>query len=395
MSMAARNAFQLVDGLLDEGLDFVASYLEKSIKRTIIIVDHSGLIHYPHLPINAARIDNVFIQLPSSINSKNYFYRETDKCLFYPIECNGSISYIIIKNLPPQMLAPSLAILFEAKLAIKCYFSNLSKFEKNAETFSQKLSEYLFFSSHENITDILELSELNWHAQAPFYVSIMEFDEIASDIDWQKIASYYREYLKRLHPDVITLVGPNCLTAIIPTHNMGDKLEQDLDRASMIELKEALENICKLSFSQGIGQSHPLTELKKSFNEARFALTLPRLMGTNRFTQAFSDLGLAALVFSADIENLKRYCYKSLGKVLDYDQSNHSDLLASLRQLLDNNFNWKSTADRLFIHINTLYYRVNKIEQLLNIDLSAMNTRVNIYIAIKVWDTLKLNGFFD
>ncbi|WP_198142797.1 helix-turn-helix domain-containing protein [Syntrophomonas zehnderi] len=45
----------------------------------------------------------------------------------------------------------------------------------------------------------------------------------------------------------------------------------------------------------------------------------------------------------------------------------------------------------LFIHINTLYYRINKIEHLLELDLSRMDTRVNLYTAIKIWDMLKCN----
>ncbi|HPT69952.1 MAG TPA: helix-turn-helix domain-containing protein, partial [Syntrophomonas sp.] len=55
--------------------------------------------------------------------------------------------------------------------------------------------------------------------------------------------------------------------------------------------------------------------------------------------------------------------------------------------------NNKATADQLYIHVNTLYYRINKIEQILNIDLAKMNARVELYTAIKVWDTLQvLNG---
>jgi hypothetical protein len=395
MSMVVRNAFQLVDGLLDEGLDYVATYLEKSIKRSIIIADHQGQIHYPNLPINSARIDNVFIQLPSSINSKNYFYRETDKCLFYPIEWADSFAYIIIENLSFKMLAPSLAILCEAKLAIKYYFTNLSKSVKNTETFTKRLSEYLFFPNQQNITDIFTPSEMNCRADRLFYASIMEFDETTCATDWQKIASYSRELLKKSHPDVITLVGSNCLTAIIPARNMSDQPDQPLDCHRLIKLKETIEASFKLSISLGFGQSHSFTDIKKSYYEARIALTLPRLMGAKRFTQAFSDLGLAALVFSSDIETLKSYCQKCLGKVMDYDHSNHSDLMVSLRLLLDNNYNWKSTADQLFIHINTLYYRMNKIEQLLDINLSKMNSRVNVYVAIKVFDTLKMIGFLD
>ncbi len=395
MSIAARSAYQLIDGLLEEGLGYVASYLEKSIKRSIIIVDHNGLIHHPNLPINSAGIDNVFIQLPSHNNSPDYYYQETEKYLSYPVECNGKTAYIIVKNIPKKMLASTLTILIEAKLAIKCYFSNLTKLDKNTETFARKLGEYLFFPSNENIVDIIKFSDADLNVQATYYVAIIEVDEVRHDIDWQSICTYSRYYQQKNLFEFIPVAWSNCLISIISVRNMKDSLELDPDWPRILKHKESIESSFKLILSEGVGQAYPLTDIKKSFHEARIALTLPRLMGAKNFAQQFSELGIASLIFSQDSKLLKNFCYKTLGKMMDNDKSNHGELLSTLRQLLDNSFNWKFTADSLFIHINTLYYRVNKIENLLNLDLSKMETRVNLYMAIKIWDTLRLNNFID
>jgi DNA-binding PucR family transcriptional regulator len=69
--------------------------------------------------------------------------------------------------------------------------------------------------------------------------------------------------------------------------------------------------------------------------------------------------------------------------------------MPTLRMLLDNNFNTRATADNMFVHVNTVHYRIGKIEQLLDIDLSAMSTRVELYTAVKVWDTLEVNGLLE
>lgn len=42
MSLVLRDAYQLVDGVLDEGLPFVGSYLEKMVRRPIVITDNKG-----------------------------------------------------------------------------------------------------------------------------------------------------------------------------------------------------------------------------------------------------------------------------------------------------------------------------------------------------------------
>ena len=122
-------------------------------------------------------------------------------------------------------------------------------------------------------------------------------------------------------------------------------------------------------------------------------MTLPRLMEKMKFIQYFSELGIYSFVFSQSLEKIKSYCLKNLGQLIEQDNDTDCSLLPTIRTLLDSGFSMKSTADSLHIHVNTLYYRINKIEQLLGIDLSKMSTQVELYIAIKVWDTLKLNGF--
>jgi DNA-binding PucR family transcriptional regulator len=76
---------------------------------------------------------------------------------------------------------------------------------------------------------------------------------------------------------------------------------------------------------------------------------------------------------------------KNLGQLIKHDSD--CTLLSTVRTLLDSGFSMKTTADRLHIHVNTLYYRISKIEELLDIDLYIMNNQVDLYIAIKVWDT--------
>lgn len=126
--------------------------------------------------------------------------------------------------------------------------------------------------------------------------------------------------------------------------------------------------------------------MNSSFNEARVALTIPRLMGKKSFIQHFSDMGIYSFVFSQSPENIKAYCQKYLGQLIGENGDADSTLLPTLRTLLDTGFSMKTTAEILHIHVNTLYYRINKIKQLLNIDFSRMDNQVELYIAIKVWD---------
>ena len=65
-----------------------------------------------------------------------------------------------------------------------------------------------------------------------------------------------------------------------------------------------------------------------------------------------------------------------------YDKKNKTNYLETLREYLNCALNTTEAVDRLFIHRNTLYYRLKKIEELCEIDLTDMPTIVCLYFAI-------------
>lgn len=398
MSTVPAGPYQLLKGMLAKGLPFVASHLEARIKHPVIITDNVGQIHYPDMS-GRVSIDEQFVKLPPDLKENGYCYREENKTLYFQIGRNRIKACLVLENLPPNRVEQIILQLDDdVKLAIEYYFSNLQKIKEQNEKFEKDLAEYLFFKSNAPIRDIIKLSGVDLDAAKPYFVSIVEIDETDVEVDWQLITSYSREFLKRNKLPMIPLTWPNCLLGIASALYNNDTLEIEPDWPWVIDsinYKDFIEKRFNITISQGIGQIYSLSNLHKSYNEARIAITLPRLMGKRSFVQHFSELGVFSLIFSQDIETVKKYCLKELGPLLEYDENNKDGLLPTLRKLLDTSFNWKTTASSLFIHVNTLYYRVNKIEKLLNTDLSQMNTRSNLFIAIKVWDTLKILGFLD
>lgn len=391
MMMAPKNVYFLVDGVLDEGLPFVADYLENMLKCPIMITDHNGCIHYPIKCSSISEIDEVLATIPANLAGRDFYYCTGDNSLYYRVRCNGDSAYVIAQKLPVEQISQALTVMMETKLAVKCYFC---KIHKDRGRFEHELAEYLFNNSNASIRDIIKLSENRLELDRPYFVSLVEIEGEANadKIDIQLVGSYYCEYLKKEKFEVIPIFRSNCLMIIFP---VSDRSEEVPCESRLINYKEIIENRFNISLAQGIGQVHPLIDLHKSFNEARIALTLPRLLGKKHFVQKFSELGIYFPVFSQDLQVIKKYCLDTLGRLIEHDDKTEGELLPTLRKLLDSGVNMKSTADSLFIHVNTLYYRVNKIEELLRIDFADMDTRVNLFIAIKVWDTMNANGLFN
>jgi sugar diacid utilization regulator len=325
------------------------------------------------------------IHIPKHITEKDYDYQKKNKTLYYRIKYNDSHVFVIIQDLPENLLCKSLSVLKEAKLAIKCYFA---KINKNKEVFEKKLIEYLFMKSNASIKEIVSLSESELDLDMPYLVLLLEEEKTGPKIDWQFICSYTYEYFRRRMLEVISIPWEKHLLVLLPvcSENAFPRIGDEVfDLKEIVDFKDSIENNFNIVFSLGIGQTYPLAKLYNGFYEARVALTISRFMGKQEFIQHFSDLGIYSFIFSQSPETIKSYCMKTLGRLIKHDSD--CTLLSTVRSLLDSGFSMKTTADRLHIHVNTLYYRISKIEELLDIDLYTMNNQVDLYIAIKVWDT--------
>lgn len=385
MSVANEDIYDLVDGTLDKGLPYVGSHLENITRRQIIITDGNGFIHYPYISLSVKHIDDSFVTLPN-FPKNDYFYAEREKCLYYRILCGDSSAYVLVRDLPVSQVPLTLTPLKTAKLAVKCYFSQMSQTKKDSVLFEREMYEYLFGQSTANIADILTLGNYRLALDDIFYVDVMAAREVKSCEQWTAIISYSREFIKRVAPEALMIGGPRLAVYIFPSGPKEVKIEP---------YKTALEQNYHIAASFGRSRPHPLHSLRRSCDEARLALHYPQVMGNKAEIQYFSDLGIFTPLLSLELENVKTFCRNTLEPLLNYDAKNECGLLPTLTELVNSDFNLKETAKNLFIHINTLYYRIEKIEQLLRVDLSRINTRVNLFTVLKSCALLQTSGLWD
>lgn len=136
-------------------------------------------------------------------------------------------------------------------------------------------------------------------------------------------------------------------------------------------LKEAGEGIAayykdKLHLGIGISNAAPSFErLKDAKEEAKFALDIIRkLQGPGPFVSCYAETGVYKLLHRlSEPDALSRYVEEKLGFLLN-NGSKETDLLETLLCLLKNGFNLQKTAKELYIHYNTLRYRLDKLKEL-------------------------------
>lgn len=127
--------------------------------------------------------------------------------------------------------------------------------------------------------------------------------------------------------------------------------------------------------------------------EARRAILLGRKLQPNRRVVPFSDYRLLDMANNVtDQKTLYSYRYPPLVHVIDLDAQNNTRLAYTLYEYLQDPTHPKEVAEKLFIHKNTLYYRLEKIREIMGRDFKDAETIANIQMTFHV---LRIQNRFD
>jgi sugar diacid utilization regulator/putative methionine-R-sulfoxide reductase with GAF domain len=139
------------------------------------------------------------------------------------------------------------------------------------------------------------------------------------------------------------------------------------------------------NFSLGIGNvTAEIHELPRAHDEARQSLRLARRGGANRRVASYRNLGAFRLLL--EVQNpvaLARFVDETLGALLRYQEGRRTPLIETLEHLSAQHWNRRAAARGLHLHVNSLAYRIQRIEALLGVSLEDAETRVALSIALR------------
>lgn len=142
----------------------------------------------------------------------------------------------------------------------------------------------------------------------------------------------------------------------------------------------------------GLGQAaRDIGSWRNSYRDAVQALELATRLHTDT-PLYIGDLGVYQLILSlADREKLMSFCERTLGALLEYDLRQHADLIKTLEAFFACHGNLSQTAEMLIVHRNTLLYRMNRINEIAQIDLNRPEIRLALHLALTIRRLLALN----
>ena len=133
-----------------------------------------------------------------------------------------------------------------------------------------------------------------------------------------------------------------------------------------------------------------LTSAGKSYLEAKEAMQLGRYFGKEKKYMLFKNMGIYQLLAQInDDKQLLEFVPEGLLRLQAYDIHSNIDLLKTLSAYLANGGNARKTAEQLYVHYKTLQYRLDRIEEIAELDLENGETRLEYHIGLKILNMLQ------
>jgi len=256
----------------------------------------------------------------------------------------------------------------------------------------------LLYGNMKSKTDILAKAKIwGWDFTMPHIAVVFELQDFEIySMDDQLLDRIYRKFEVALTKQMIIPVMMKKREEIIlllPLKDRGSKSEkyQSIKQIILI-LKEAVTPIVvdrQLSIGAGRIYAQP-TEWFRSYQEAKIARGLEEGVQQEDVT-FFKDIGLMKLIYHHDPQELQEFYHDTFDELLSYEKENEFLLINTLEMFIMNDCDLKQTSEAMYLHRNTVRYRLSKVEELLQVDLTNISTITNMAVAFKIRDLRKIS----
>ena len=126
--------------------------------------------------------------------------------------------------------------------------------------------------------------------------------------------------------------------------------------------------------------------LSGALHEASSARRLAALRATTALSVVTSDevASHELLLASVPASVLRQFRDRLLGPLVAYDEQHRAELLPTLREFLACSGSWNACAATMYVHVNTVRYRIRRIEELTGRNLSSLDDQVDFFLALRV-----------
>ncbi len=136
-----------------------------------------------------------------------------------------------------------------------------------------------------------------------------------------------------------------------------------------------------------------IKEVSKSYKEAKLALDVGKIFYSDKNVIAYNSLGIGRLIYQLPIPLCKMFIKEIFGGKSpdEFDE----ETLSTINKFFENSLNVSETSRQLYIHRNTLVYRLDKLQKTTNLDLRVFDDAITFKIALMVVKYMKYMETMD
>ncbi|SEQ38995.1 carbohydrate diacid regulator [Lachnospiraceae bacterium RM5] len=191
--------------------------------------------------------------------------------------------------------------------------------------------------------------------------------------------------------DFITAVDEKNIILVKEVEEGQGYPEMDKIANTLLDMANA-EAMAKVNISYGT-IVEDIREVSKSYKEAKLALDVGRIFYSDKRVVAYNRLGIGRLIYQIPLPLCKMFIKEIFGSKSpdNFDE----ETLATINKFFENSLNVSETSRQLYIHRNTLVYRLDKLQKTTNLDLRVFDDAITFKIALMVVKYMKYMETID
>lgn len=222
----------------------------------------------------------------------------------------------------------------------------------------------------------LKSKELHFDAEVCRVVYLIKFSGKGEGVPFDMVQNIFPDRSK----DFVISVGEQDIV-LVKEHRLGVDSKTVEKVAHQIDDTMSSEFYTKVSIGIGTPVDN-LKDLSRSYKEAQVALEVGKVFETEKSIISYENLGIGRLIYQLPTtlcemflqEVFKRGSFESLDR----------ETLMTIQCFFENNLNVSETSRKLFVHRNTLVYRLEKIKKLTGLDLREFEHAITFKVALMV-----------
>ena len=222
----------------------------------------------------------------------------------------------------------------------------------------------------------IKCKELRFGAEVDRVVFLVKFLNKGEIVPFDVVLDLFPDKNK----DTVISVGEQDIVLVkeVPATTEVKKLEQIAE-----SLVSTLESEFYMQVSVGIGTIvGNIKDLAKSYKEAQVALEVGKIFDSEKNVNSYENLGIGRLIYQLPTT----LCEMFLSEVFRRGslESLDRETLSTIQCFFENNLNVSETSRKLFVHRNTLVYRLDKIRKMTGLDLKEFEHAITFKVALMV-----------